>query len=214
MEKENKDTKVILLHGLGAIIPELDIMMALTLKPLEYYLNIQGVLETYCITYPTAKTTLEQMLKVVDKKISEIASKEEDELIVIGQSMGGLIANNLHKYDWKIKKGIYIASPLNGARLLNTIESKLPIWLANLLYKKIYDELKDKEKENEPPHDYTTISLGWDPIKPEFDGCVYKDEAIINTDKNIHIKYTDHRVSFLFDTRLFKIVHQQIENLV
>lgn len=36
-----------------------------------------------------------------------------EEIILIGQSMGGVVANNLHTKGWKIKKAIYVGSPLH-----------------------------------------------------------------------------------------------------
>ncbi len=52
----------------------------------------------------------------------------------------------------------------------------------------------NKNKEEEPHHDYHTISMSW-PFT-DFDGCVYKDETIFTEEKHTHLKWADHRTIF------------------
>jgi len=54
---------------------------------------------------------------------------------------------------------------------------------------------------NKEPH---TISMGWR-INDNFDGCVYKNETILNINNHFHINNSDHRLVF-YDYRLLKII--------
>jgi len=64
--------------------------------------------------------------------------------------LGGVIANNIHKKGWKIRKTIYIGAPLHGAYLLTQLESILPTYIRDVFYKPPYEILQNKDKENEP----------------------------------------------------------------
>ena len=196
-------TPIFLLHGLG---PEKIISM--TLYPLEIYLNHQGYQNTYRLSYPVNHVELEEAIENIENQMIELANKESDEIILIGQSMGGVVANNLHKKGWRIKKAIYIGSPLHGAKLLNQLEDILPEKLTNMLNKKAYDVLKKKERESEPPHPYHTISMGW--FYTEFDGCVYKEEAMLDEKHHTHLAWADHRTIFA-NPRLWNFVKSLLE---
>ena len=191
---------IILLHGLGA--------HTFTLLPLELWLNYQGYTNTFNLKYPVNDMVFEDILEYIDKEFTKLFDKNE-EIIIIGQSYGGVVANNIHKKGWKVKKSICIGSPLHGANLLNELEKILPTWFTNYMYKIPYDFLKNKNKELEPPHPYHTISLGW--FYTDFDGCVYKDETILNHYNHTHLSWTDHRTVF-FNPRLWITVTNLIKN--
>jgi len=191
---------IILLHGLGSHV--------ITLLPLELWLNYQGYTNTFKIEYPVDNMEFEEILEYIDNKFLQLFDKNK-KIIVIGQSMGGVVANNIHKKGWKIKKSIYIGSPLHGANFINQLENILPTWFTNYMYKTPYDFLKNKEKELEPPHQYHTISLGWG--FSNFDGCVYKNETILNPNSHTHLSWADHRTIF-FNPRLWITVTNLIKN--
>jgi pimeloyl-ACP methyl ester carboxylesterase len=190
---------IFLLHGLGA--------SPITLWPLEQYLQfVGGFNNTHRLLYPVDTTPFEECLDYVDKEMLQHANKEQ-EVILIGQSMGGVIANNMHKKGWKVKMAVYIGSPLHGANLLNQLENILPTKVRNALYKLPYDYLKVKDREPEPPHPYHTISMAW-PFT-EFDGCVYKHETMLDEDKHTHLAWADHRTIFANPRlwhKVFKII--------
>ena len=180
------NTPVFLLHGLGC--------RTITLWPLEQYLRrVHGLTNTYRIAYPIQTLSFEDSLDFVDRRLGRYANKQ-NEIILIGQSMGGVVANSLHKKGWKIKLGIYIGSPLHGAHLISQLESILPTTIQNLLYIKPFDYLKSKDKEKEPPHNYHTISMAW-PFT-DFDGCVYRGETMMDERKHTHIPWSDHCTIF------------------
>jgi esterase/lipase len=195
------DTFVILLHGLGE--------NPITLFPLEKYLNFCGYSNTLRFRYPVDSLDFEDSLDFVDQEISKVVDKENEEIIVIGQSMGGVIANNLHRKGWTIKMAVYIGSPLHGANFLNQLESILPTFIRNFMFKKSYKFLQDKKPEPIPPHKYHTISMSW-PFT-EFDGCVYKRETILDEKNHTHLRWADHRTIFA-NPRLWVLVSNTISN--
>lgn len=187
---EKKRMIFVLLHGLGC--------HPITLKPVEFYLRYHlGVQEIHNLYYPADKLTFDESLNYVDEEMSKVikGDKANTPIVVIGQSMGGVIANNLHKKGWNIKKGIYIGSPLHGAKILNH-----PLSGLFLTDKPLYHFLKHKDREKEPPHDYHTISMGW--FCSNFDGCVYRDETTLDESKHTHLPWADHRTVFV-NPRLF-----------
>ena len=115
----------------------------------------------------------------------------------------GVVANNIHKKGWKVLYAVYIGSPLHGARLLNQLEKIVPTNIRDALYKKPYGILQKCTRASEPDHDYNTISMGW--FNTEFDGCVYKDEVVLNEDKHVHLCWADHRTIFA-NPRLWTLV--------
>jgi pimeloyl-ACP methyl ester carboxylesterase len=175
-------TQIVLLHGLGS--------HPITLKPLEIYLNLLGFPNTHNIKYPVDTfNTVVGMVEYVNAEMERCLDRDV-EVILIGQSMGGVVANSLHKKNWKIAFAIYIGSPLHGASLLNQI----PKWFFNIISKPPYEILRKKLRENPPPHPYHTISMGWG--CSEFDGCVYKAETMLDEVNHTHLSCSDHRTIF------------------
>ena len=192
---------VFLLHGLGGHTS--------SLIPLSLFLQLMGYYNLYRIPYPVDYyDSIERSVDYVDEEISKIIDKNKEDIIIIGQSMGGVIANNLHKKGWNIKKNIYIGSPLHGANLLNQIESILPSNIIKILNKKPYNILKNKPREEEPPHPYHTISMGW--FNSHYDGCVYREESMLNEINHIHLPWADHRTIFA-NPRLWYLVYKLLQ---
>ena len=193
---------VFLIHGLGP-----QVMTTSSLMPLEWYLNKNGYTRTHRVEYPVNELDLNEMLDYVDDEMVKHADRDTDEVILIGQSMGGVVANNLHQKGWDVKYAIYIGSPLHGAKLLNTLDSILPTTIRDYFFKKPYGYLMSKERDEIPPHDYHAITMSWPGTS--FDGCVYQDEAMLEKDKHTHLRWADHRTIF-FNPRLWITV----ENLL
>ena len=205
---EKKYTPVILLHGLGPRV-----ITGLSLVPLELYLNhVCGYKNTHRIRYPVNTMMPREMVDDVSKTMIGLGLGlgDDDEIMVIGQSMGGVVANMLHTKGWNISKAVYIGSPLNGARLLKQIESILPTFVKDMLMKPAYHYLMiPSMRAAVPPHDFHTISMAW-PFT-DFDGCVYRDEACIHADHHTHLAFADHRSVFL-NPRLWSEVGKRLGN--
>lgn len=196
----NENTPIILLHGLGST--------QLTLIPLKIYLTYIGKYKNiHNITYQVDNIHFEEALNKLDKHLESILNKTIDNPIFIGQSIGGLFANNLHKKGWNILKTITIGSPLHGARLLNKLENILPPFITKKLKKKGYEYLMTKEPDIKPEHPCHTITASW--FNTSFDGCVFMDEAKYEDETNTHISWSDHRTIFV-DPRLWKVVLHKI----
>lgn len=181
---------IFLLHGLGPSITTRP-----SLAPLEWYLNKCGYTNTHRIAYPTSESDLDEMLNYVDAEMKKYANPDTDEVILIGQSMGGVVSNNMHRMGWNIRFAIYIGAPLHGANLLNQLEAVLPTMVRDFLFKKPYELLMNKEHDPIPPHDYHAITMAW-PFTA-FDGCVYQSEGMLEEDKHTHLPWADHRTVFL-----------------
>jgi pimeloyl-ACP methyl ester carboxylesterase len=190
---------VVLLHGLHS--------HPATFYPLERFLNKKGYLNTHAIRYNADQENLNLILNEVDEILSKKIDRE-DKIIVIGQSLGGLVANNLHKKGWKIKIGIYIGSPLHGAKLIRQVSNYVPEFIISWFRCPAWNILDGKEMEEEPPHDYHTISMGW--WDSTFDARVYKEETILDPEKHTHLENEDHGFVFL-KPRLWGLVYRLIQ---
>lgn len=201
----NLTIPIFLLHGLGS--------NPWTLYPLQKYLEWNGFTNVYNLQYPVDELEFEEILDYVDKLMSEKCDKLNTHVVLIGQSMGGFVANQMHTRGWNIYKAIYIGSPLHGANLLNQLESILPTFIVKLLNKKPYDFLKNSTAlqpyKMEPPHPYNTISMGW--ACSDFDGCVYKQETMFNEENHTHLSWADHRTIFA-NPRLWSLIYRTIKN--
>ena len=69
---------------------------------MQYYLLKYGYINLHAISYPVNSSEFQESLEFVNNKILEILPKEDDEIVVIGQSFGGLICKDdfwpSHKY--------------------------------------------------------------------------------------------------------------------
>lgn len=195
-KKIDKNTNIFLIHGIGS--------SKLTFLPLKIYLNKYGFNNVYPLSYDVNNKEFSKSLDTINEQILEILDNQDDEIVVIGQSYGGIICNNLHRIGRNILKSICICSPLHGAKIVGLIENNIPTFVSNILKNKALEFLRDKDLEEKPPHDFHTISFGW--FNTEFDGCVYKHETILDPEKHTHISWCDHRIGFL-DIRLFNEVY-------
>ena len=183
--QDGETTPVFLLHGLGA--------HPMTLLPIEMYLKAKGFANVHRPSYPVDTLDFEDCLDSLDAVMQEVVDKDT-EVILVGQSMGGVYANNLHRKGWKVKHAVYIGSPLHGAELLNQLERTVPTFIHNLFHKRPYDFLMEKPREETPPHPYDTITMGW--AFSGFDGCVYRSEATLEEERNTHLFWADHRTIY------------------
>lgn len=196
------DRPIVMLHGLGE--------RPYSLAPLKYWLRyVGGYTNIHIPKYQVADIHYDEAFDRLDKLLEEILDKENDEPIFIGQSMGGVMANNLHKRGWKIFKSITIGSPLHGARYLNLLDSILPTRVRNYLYQDSYEYLMKKGRDEEPPHDHHAITMSL-PFT-SFDGCVHMDEGVLDSEKHTHISWSNHWAVF-YGPRLMMIVLRLIRD--
>jgi len=146
---------VVLIHGLdspwhGAV-----------LRPLQFYLEHMG--------YDVVRASHSSGPTIADT-ISEVrAQLPEGDLVLIGHSLGGVIAADLAELEGaRVRHIVCIASPVNGASLATS-------WVGRTLGRgrQIVAELADAV--GPPPCNYTTLSGAWWPST--FDGRVWANET-------------------------------------
>ena len=191
---------ILLLHGLGSNTK--------SLRPLQLYLKCKG----YCsnmIEYPADTEDLDTCLDYVANIILD--KYYNDEIIIIGQSMGGVIGSLLHSKNINVSYLITIGSPLKGASILTYLKELVPQFIQDIAYKPMYDNLIDMLDSETiiPPHDYHCITMSW-PFTT-FDGCVYKEEAKFDDINNTHLFFADHRTIFM-NIRLWYTIGALIDN--
>lgn len=203
--------KIIMIHGLGG--------HTWSFSPLSSYLQEHRVIENsyclfdeiICISYPSRELTISESTKYINDALLDIYNLDplSEELMIIGQSLGGLIGSRLHEYGWCIRLLITVCSPMRGARMINHLGS---VGSMLKLGKPSEELCKISQGEIQPygvdlPHRVCHISTSY-PLT-SFDGCVFIDETHILPENHVHISYQDHRLIFL-DQRLFKTIHEKI----
>lgn len=209
MTKYDANTPIILIHGLGQdsfAIGTNSISFFAVKKTLHYkgYTNIIN-------PYYNTKGNLDNSVKNAEEEILKYISKDT-EVIMIGHSLGGLVALKLNQNGWKTKYIITIASPLKGTKMIEYVKTDLPNslkWMEETL-PTITDMLKTpiwhdliKLKENpiqKPEHPVTTISTSL--LNTEFDGRVtIEDTKLDDNDDHHHFNWSEHSC-ILADMRL------------
>ena len=194
---------VIILHGLGA--------RPWTLKGIEWLLQWQGFERVFALAYPADTHSFDQCLAHVDKALSELFDDNNQKLLIVGQSMGGVIGAHLHTYGWKIECLVTIGSPLHGASMLSYAFERIPSALSCALMKPNYEYLMQQETTPKPPHACHCITMSWPLL--DFDGCVFVEEARFTSCPHTHLAWADHRTVFA-NPRLWLSVSAALTNHV
>ena len=110
MNPHSSHYHIVMLHGIGAS-PK-------TMYGIGGYLYIRGCTASVSyISYSTSSSSLEECITTVHKKINLKVSVDE-KIIIVGQSLGGVIGWHLTRKIKQIGLLITIGSPLRGARFL------------------------------------------------------------------------------------------------
>lgn len=192
------DIPVFLIHGLGAS----QYTMSGLEKYLKYYYN-----QIWYLKYPSTTHQFSMCMDYIVGQLQELlGDNQQQEIIIIGQSMGGVFGCFLSEM-FNVKHLITIGSPLKGARIIKFLRH-IPI-IYKILYKPMYDYLVDliENPLKEPKCNYHCISMSW-PFTT-FDGCVFVDEAKFDDNNHTHLNYADHRTIFA-NPRLWYCVKQII----
>ena len=172
---------------------------------LQAYLIYNGYRDTFLLRYRT-DLSFDKAMSDIDKRLGEIANKDRDTIYVIGIFFGGLIANNLHRLDWKIEKAIYIGCPMHGSSTYYTIQDSYMI--VRYADSDPYEWIISKESEEGPPHEYYTISLGL--FNTEYDGLLRKIDTVIDNENHSHISWSSRWTPFLTYS-LFNIINDRLK---
>lgn len=187
---------IILIHGAGHRK-----IVYYSMFPLQKYLKEQG-LDSHVISYDNSKT-LDECVTDAYLEIKKIVP-ENDEVILIGQSLGGVVSIKLHERGMNVVKLITIVSPVRGSWLCNKIKNSI-LGYSSMFRTPFHDLAIEYDKEfTKPDIDVHSITTSWPGTS--FDGCVFIDEGTVDEDTHHHIGWSDHRLLFI-DGRLFKKVH-------
>lgn len=169
---------------------------------LQAYLIYKGYPNTYLIKYKN-NLSFDEAIEDVDNKLSQVVDKNNENIYVIGIFFGGLIANNLYRIGWNIKKAIYIGCPMRGNTLYHEIIINTFIKFTDL---EPYEWLKSREQEEIPPHFYHTISLGL--LNSDNDGLLRKIDTLIDNENHSHLYWSSRWTPFLTSSLFTRIIEQ------
>ncbi len=122
-EIKNSGDYIIILHGIAKSNKHM--------KKLADYLRREGF-DIINLSYPSTSYKIEDLIEIINKKISERA-KETKRIHFVGYSMGGLIVRALiHKYNYQnLGRVVQLAPPNQGSEVADFVKN---FWL----YKKIF----------------------------------------------------------------------------
>lgn len=178
---------VFLLHGLGG--------HPVVMFPMLCYLRRRGFQHIFSITYNTKTKTVEASLRSAHAamlRTLRVCHPRQctSPILLVGHSWGGLVANRLHTFGWRIAGAIYLASPLQGAAALRYVHARIPAWLTRVMMRAAYHALLSKQPEAPPPHPFHTISCGIG--TSSFDGAVFAQETVLAQEHHTHLPWHYH----------------------
>ena len=188
------DTPIVILHGLGN--------RAWTLTGLELYLTWHGYTDVYRPQYNADQTPEKAIVEVSGLLLRHFKGDHHRPIVVIGNSMGGVVAFALHACGWKIELAIAVNSPLNGSTLLRDLDAVLPKWLMDVCggNSPTCMELKRRIWNGIPPHPYKTIGMALPFMNS--DGLVYSKDATIEPEHHRALGWGSHH-TVVADPRVY-----------
>jgi pimeloyl-ACP methyl ester carboxylesterase len=191
-------TPIIILHGLGN--------RAWTMILFEWYLNWCGYTNTFRPLYDANALPMNSSREVNRKLLDHFKGRQNHTVVIVGNSMGGVVGAEMHKFGWDVKLLITINSPLNGASFLHQLDGAFPTRLVEVCGgdSTIYNYLRRKPPAAIPPHPYKTISTNL-PFM-QFDGMVYQQDAMIEPKHHSIIPWGSHHTVVLDPRVYFEVV--------
>jgi hypothetical protein len=137
----------------------------------------------------------------LEASLAGMLNKSEP-MVVIGNSMGGVLAYHLPQYGWNVQQAFYVASPLNGSSMLR--------WMANaekpesergsfwprvakeMVYAGPYEYLIKGHELAAPSHPYWTVTPRLDLAGIQSDGYVTVSDATLENDRDVALHHSGH----------------------
>lgn len=192
VEPEFSHIPVFVLHGLGERTD--------TLQGFVAYLKHCGWKNVYTPRWPANTCHLEDCLNALDLAMQQNASKTEP-ILVIGNSMGGIMAYHLHMRNWTIAASYSVASPLKGSYFYRNLKLILPSVIWEFFHQSGHDYLNRKDMPLPPPHPWFTV--GFD-LVDGFDGQVHLLDMLDSTDTLNHTTLVGHHFSLALEPRIWR----------
>lgn len=162
---------IFVLHGLGE--------RTWTMSLFVWFLHVQGWPKVYVPHWPANTCLLEECLDALDKEMQLYANKSKP-IMIVGNSMGGVMAYHLHTRGWNILVSYSVAAPIKGSKLYRILKSTLPSGVVNFFHQPGHDYLERTEQPPEPPHPWFTLGFH---LGVEFDLHVFlSDMPDVNHD--------------------------------
>lgn len=202
------DQAIVLLHG--------RVVNKDSLYFLEMYLknNVDAPVVSFDVMEP--EDNIVELSNILLKKLDNFKEKSGiDKYILIGHSLGGIIAAYLEKQmtqkELQIIKVITIASPLYG---MPDVLEKIIDNSCGLLYKESYEQfrssssiIQDIKKHVNNSSKYYHILGSWDFIVPLENNMLGKKD-----DSRIYISNFCGHCSMLINPKIFKVIEQMIKS--
>lgn len=205
---------ILLLHGLG----ERTFTFYLFLEYLRQ-LDITNVVTPH---WPANTCQMpDECVAQLESSTAGLLNKSEP-MIVIGNSMGGVLAYHLPNYGWNVQKAFYVAAPLNGTYIVKQLREWERAGSINTGYaralvgKGAVDYLSSGHDLQPPNHSYWTITPRL-PYLSYTDSHILVEEGIIEDTRNVPITWSSH-FALAIDGRAWseitaRIVVPEYENL-
>ena len=180
--------KIFLIHGLMA-------NATLNFFLLSRRLKNKGFKDIHALSYSSFTMDLETATKSCHKQILNVLHEDNstEPIVLLGNSIGGVIAYNLLNTDLNVRLLIMIASPIKGCRFLDGMWDSVKSTIRHLTPVPILRDLCNKEDRSiiEPSVPYYTITSSL-PSDEHYDGAIHRDDAVIDEGRNFHISKCSH----------------------
>lgn len=180
--------KIFLIHGFMA-------NATLNFFLLSRRLKNKGFRDLHTLSYSSFTMDLETATQSCYKQILDTLHENRvtEPIILLGNSIGGVIAYNLLNTDLNVRLLIMIASPIKGCRLIDGMWDSVKSTIRHLAPVPILRDLCNKEDRSiiEPSVPYYTITSSL-PSDDHYDGTIHRDDAVIDEKRNFHIPKCSH----------------------
>lgn len=143
----------------------------------------------------------------LEKDLAGQLNKSEP-LIVIGNSMGGVLAYHLPQFGWNVQKAFYVAAPLTGSAAIRWTTREVSRFMAeSLVGAEPYVYLSEFHKIPPPQHEYWTITPRL--FTSDFDTHVWTEDSVLDPSRDLPIYFSSH-FGLIADSRLWREIAGRI----
>lgn len=181
----NITTPILLLHGLGGRVWTMALFVS--------FLSQLGFTNVYTPQWPSVTCDMpgECINALAPQLDSWLNGSRDTSFVVIGNSMGGVLAYHLPRWGYNISKAFYVAAPLNGSRAVQWMNRQASF--GQLVAEQAVGEgswfyLSQNHYLAPPDHTYWTMTRSLLDLGDDyrFDGHVFHKEAVIESDRDVH----------------------------
>jgi pimeloyl-ACP methyl ester carboxylesterase len=181
----NTTAPILLLHGLGGRVWTMALFVS--------FLSQLGFTNVYTPQWPSVTCDMpgECINALAPQLDSWLNGSRDTSFVVIGNSMGGVLAYYLPRWGYNVSKAFYVATPLNGSRAVQWMNKQASF--GQLVAEQAVGEgswfyLSQNHYLAPPGHAYWTMTRSLLDLGDDyrFDGHVFHKEAVIESDRDVH----------------------------